>query len=66
MSEQEKVLVVTRHRAGHECSTAWIIIAICLWEGVPKEGADHMYDYLTRTMPVYGYETERRCGTNQP
>ena len=64
--EEEKVLVIAKHRAGHYCKHAWIIIAIVCWEGVPSHAADHMYDYLTRTLPVYGYETERRCGTNQP
>ena len=63
---EEKVLVVTKHRPGHYCQNAWLIIAIVVWEGVPSHAADHMYDYLTRTLPVYGYETERRCGTNQP
>lgn len=59
-------MAIAKHRIGHYCPTAWIIIAIVVWEGVPGPAANHMYDYLTRTLPVYGYETERRCGTNQP
>lgn len=65
-SIDEKVLVITKHRPGHYCPTAWLIVAIVVWEGVPEQAANHMYDYLTRTLPVYGYETERRCGTNAP
>lgn len=64
--EEEKVLCIAKHRAGHNCATAWIVVSIVVWEGVPSLAANHMYDYLTRTLPVYGYETERRCGTNQP
>lgn len=64
--DDEKMLVCVRNRRGHSCPTAWLIVAIVCWEGVPVEAADHIYGYLVRTLPVYGFETERRCGTNNP
>ncbi|XP_074647636.1 uncharacterized protein LOC141903420 [Tubulanus polymorphus] len=62
---EEKVLVVVRHRSGHFCETAVIIVSIVAWEGVPSQQADDLYSFLTRVLPVYGNETERRCGANE-
>ncbi|WAQ96952.1 TET3B-like protein [Mya arenaria] len=63
-SVEEKYLALVRHRVGHVCDKAWIIIGLVAWEGVPATQADHLYDYLSTTLPSYGNETERRCGTN--
>ncbi|XP_060571659.1 uncharacterized protein LOC132729844 isoform X2 [Ruditapes philippinarum] len=62
--DDEKYLALVRHRVNHVCETAWLIIALVAWEGVPAMQADHLYDYLSKTLPSYGNETERRCGTN--
>jgi hypothetical protein len=62
--DDEKYLALVRHRVNHVCETAWLIIALVAWEGVPATQADHLYDYLSKTLPSYGNETERRCGTN--
>lgn len=61
---EEKYLALVRHRAGHFCETAWIIIGLVAWEGVPMNQADDLYDFLCTTLPAHGNETERRCGTN--
>ncbi|XP_053392644.1 uncharacterized protein LOC123564014 isoform X2 [Mercenaria mercenaria] len=61
---EEKYLALVRHRPNHGCDTAWLIIALVAWEGVAATEADDLYDYLSGTLPKYGNETERRCGTN--
>ena len=53
-----------RHRPGHFCDTAWLVIGLVAWEGVPTNQADDLYSYLTEALPDNGLETERRCGTN--
>ena len=62
---EEKVLVLVRPRRGHNCATSVIVIGICVWEGVQQRQADVLYDYLRNILPKYGFETERRCGTNE-
>ena len=56
---------MVRHRSGHYCETAWLMICLVAWEGVPAEQADELYSYLCNTLPTNGFETERRCGTNE-
>lgn len=34
------------------------------WEGVEATQADSLYSYLAETLPKYGFETDRRCATN--
>ncbi|XP_033749207.1 methylcytosine dioxygenase tet3-A-like [Pecten maximus] len=63
-SKEEKYLCVVRHRMGHFCESACIVIVIVAWEGIPSEMADNTYNYLTSSLTKYGFETERRCGTN--
>lgn len=62
---EEKYLCVVRHRQGHYCETACIIIVIVAWEGVEKDTANDMYSYLVSNLTKNGFETERRCGTNE-
>ncbi|KAI0226796.1 hypothetical protein LSAT2_022746 [Lamellibrachia satsuma] len=62
----EKVLCIVRPRPGHYCCTAVMLISIVIWDGVPKSQADQLYDYVRCVVPKYGFETERRCGTNEP
>ncbi|XP_067672922.1 methylcytosine dioxygenase TET2-like isoform X3 [Haliotis asinina] len=62
---EEKYLCVLRHRPGHFCANAYIISVMVAWDGVPSEIADDLYSYLSGTVTKLGYETERRCGTNE-
>lgn len=58
-------MCVVRQRPGHFCETACIIAVLVAWEGVPQNIADDLYQYLRTTLPTNGFETERRCGTNE-
>ena len=61
----EKYLCVARKRPGHFCDAAYIVMVIVAWEGVVSEQAESLYGYLVSTLTKNGFETERRCGTNE-
>ncbi|XP_076317948.1 uncharacterized protein LOC143229470 isoform X2 [Tachypleus tridentatus] len=64
-SPDEKLLSIVRHREGHWCNTAFIIIAIVAWEGVPAEMADELYSTVVHKTVNFGLPTQRRCGMNE-
>lgn len=49
-SLDEKLLVVVKHRPGHHCSTAWLVVVIVAWEGVVSGDADNLYSMLTHKL----------------
>ncbi|XP_040075938.1 uncharacterized protein LOC8042599 isoform X4 [Ixodes scapularis] len=61
----EKVLAVLRHRPGHRCLSAYIVMAIVAWEGVQADMADDLYRTVTHKTVNFGFPTQRRCGTNE-
>lgn len=52
-SLDEKVLVVVKHRPGHRCSTAWIVVVLVAWEGVSQNESDHLYNVLVHKLNKY-------------
>nr|CAD7197346.1 unnamed protein product [Timema douglasi] len=65
-SYDEKLLCVVKHRKGHTCSTAWIVVVIVAWEGVSSNQADDVYNMLVHKLNRYGLPNTRRCATNKP
>lgn len=63
---EEKILCIVKHRQGHKCPTAWIVVVMVAWEGVPSHEADRVYNLLTHKLNRYGLPTTRRCATNEP
>ncbi|KAK8768933.1 hypothetical protein V5799_014602, partial [Amblyomma americanum] len=61
----EKVLAVLRHRQGHRCMCAYIVMAIVAWEGVHADMADDLYRTVVHKTVNFGFPTQRRCGTNE-
>ena len=53
VSLDEKVLVVVKHRPGHNCPTAWIVVLLVLWDGIPEQEADDLYSMLVPKLYKY-------------
>ncbi|GIY46241.1 hypothetical protein CDAR_234601 [Caerostris darwini] len=62
---EEKLLTVIRHRPGHTCPTAYIVVAMVAWEGVSQHMADMMYETVVYKAGKFGNPTPRGCATNQ-
>ncbi|XP_023209742.1 putative uncharacterized protein DDB_G0282133 [Centruroides sculpturatus] len=62
---EEKILTIIRHRPGHKCATAYIIIAIVVWEGVPLKMANELYKTVVYKTVNFGIPTQRRCAMNE-
>ncbi|GLG97145.1 Protein of unknown function [Gryllus bimaculatus] len=65
-NSDEKLLCIVKHRQGHKCPSAWIVVVMVAWEGVPPPEADRVYNLLTHKLNRYGLPTTRRCATNEP
>ncbi|ENN78720.1 hypothetical protein YQE_04892, partial [Dendroctonus ponderosae] len=61
---EEKYLVIVKHRTGHTCHSAYIIICLVVWEGVSSSTSDELYGLLTDKLNKFGLPTKRRCSTN--
>ncbi|CAL8113868.1 unnamed protein product [Orchesella dallaii] len=64
-SYEEQLLFLVKHRKGHKCSTAWIVICCVIWEGVPPHFSDNIYDTLVYKLNRFGIPTTRRSDTNE-
>ncbi|XP_044750439.1 DNA N6-methyl adenine demethylase isoform X2 [Coccinella septempunctata] len=64
--QDEKYLVIVKHRQGHSCVSAFIIICIVVWEAVSRNASDDLYNLLTDKLNKFGLPTKRRCGINDP
>ncbi|GLV39217.1 Ten-Eleven Translocation (TET) family protein [Carabus blaptoides fortunei] len=65
-SYEEKILAIVKHRQGHTCRSAIIVVCMVAWDGVPSTEADQTYNLLTHKLNRYGLPTTRRCATNEP
>lgn len=62
--DQEIVLALVRHRKGHNCDSAFIIVAIVVWDAIDRFFADILYDTIVTKVNDYGVTTQRRCARN--
>jgi len=63
-NEAEKYLVAVKRSSGHTCEHQYTVVIIVAWEGIAKQYADDMYEYLRQQLNHSGYKTRRRCGSN--
>ncbi|KAF7268000.1 hypothetical protein GWI33_018801 [Rhynchophorus ferrugineus] len=66
VSVEEKYLVIVKHRTGHTCQSAFIVICLVVWDGIANDQADDLYSTLTDKLNKFGLPTKRRCATNDP
>ncbi|XP_030758106.1 DNA N6-methyl adenine demethylase-like, partial [Sitophilus oryzae] len=66
VSLEEKYLVIVKHRNGHSCQSAFIIICMVVWDGITQDHASDLYSLLTDKLNKFGVPTKRRCATNDP
>lgn len=59
-------MVIVKHRRGHSCHSAFIVVCLVAWEGVESGNADDLYSLLTEKLNKFGLPTKRRCATNEP
>ncbi|KAK6169013.1 hypothetical protein SNE40_020144 [Patella caerulea] len=62
---EEKYLCVVKHRKQHFCDATFIVVVLVAWEGVPSDTANDLYSHLVGSLTKNGFETDRRCGTNE-
>jgi hypothetical protein len=60
----EKVLVIVRKRASHQCDLSYLVCSIVIWEGLPTTRAESLYKELTNVIPENAMPTVRRCCYN--
>ncbi|XP_044268777.1 DNA N6-methyl adenine demethylase isoform X2 [Tribolium madens] len=61
----EKYLIIVKHRPGHSCPSAFIVVCIVMWDGIPHPTSDDLYTLLTSKLNKFGVSTTRRCATNE-
>lgn len=61
----EKYLIIVKHRPGHFCHSAFIVVCIVMWDCVQQSTADDLYLLLSDKLTKFGISTKRRCGTNE-
>lgn len=62
---EEKILTVVRHRSGHTCEHAIVVLCIVQWEGIRTNQADELYSTLTTNLNEHATPTPRGCSTNE-
>lgn len=66
-SNSERLLCLVRHRPGHTCPWAWLVLGLICWDAVPKALADSLSDLLRsdRRGPTrrFALRTSRRQGS---
>ncbi|XP_015835502.1 methylcytosine dioxygenase TET isoform X2 [Tribolium castaneum] len=61
----EKYLIIVKHRPGHSCPSAFIVVCIVMWDGLPQPTSDELYTLLTSKLNKFGLANRRRCATNE-
>ncbi|RWS30518.1 Methylcytosine dioxygenase TET1-like protein [Leptotrombidium deliense] len=61
----EKLLALVKHRKGHNCKLAYIVVAIVVWDGISGAFADQLYNLIVYKTAHFGLTTDRRCALNE-